>query len=97
MEKTARDVLNAKLATIKETNVNPEWLAGELLSAQIIGPGDAKKAGLDDGKIDDAKRGALVYAVMGCGKPGAFEEFVDLFLNQEYLKWLGNELKGKFS
>ena len=96
MEKTACDVLKSKLAKITVTNMKPGWLAGELLSAQIIGPGDAKKAGLD-GKIDDDKREALVYAVMGCGKPGAFEAFVDLFLKQVHLEWLGNELKGKFS
>ena len=96
MENPAYDVLETKLAKIKKTNVGPVWLAGELLSAHIIGCNDEQKSRID-GKIDPDKRAELVQAVMGCGKPGAFETFVDILRKEKHLEWLAKELKGKVS
>ena len=86
-------VLERMLAKIKTSNVDPKWLAGELWSAGIVGPNDEENSRIE-GKPDSDKRAALVRAIMGSGKPGAFETFVETLRKQEYLEWLAKELKG---
>ena len=88
-------VLEKMLAKFKTYNVDPKWLAGELRSAGIVGPNDEENAGID-GKPDSDKRAALVRAIMGSGKPGAFETFVETLHKQKHLKWLTIELKGTY-
>ena len=44
MEETARDVLQSKIGRIKQSNVDPAWLADELLVARIVGDQDAQRA-----------------------------------------------------
>ena len=93
MDTPARNVLEENFAKIKDHNLDPEWLAGELLSAGIIGCNDEENARID-GKLDSDKRAALVRATMGSGKEGAFYTFVETLRKQRHLESLANKLKG---
>ena len=46
LENPARGVLERKLAVIRESNVDPERLAGEPFSAGIIGEEDEERASM---------------------------------------------------
>ena len=93
MEKRASDVLRGKMERFKESNVDPAWLAGKLLSAGIIGGNDVEKAS-DERELAAKRRGDLVLTVMGNGAPDVFQTFVNTLLSERHLKWLGEELKG---
>ena len=93
MDNPAQDVLERKLATIKESNVDPAWLAGELLSAGIVGPEDEERARME-GRLVAERRAALVLSVLRNGEPGAFQTFVQTLFKRRHLESLARELKG---
>ena len=93
MESRAYGVLGGKLERIKISNVDPTWLAAELLAAGIIGEED--EIASRNSNISKAdRRGELVELVMGNGGQGVFQTFVAILLSKRHLQWLGNELKG---
>ena len=94
MEERAYGVLRGKIERIKRSNVDPAWLAGELLAAKIIGNTDYQRAsnGL---VVADDRRAELVIKVMGNGAPDVFQTFVSILLKLDHVKWLGEELKGE--
>lgn len=93
MEKKAKDVLERKMGRIKASNVDPAWLAVELLRTHIIGQEDVKKASSE--KEQASKRlEDLIFTVVGNGAPDVFQTFVDILLSENHVKWLGKELKG---
>lgn len=95
MEPRAHGVLGGKIGRIKESNVNPVWLAEELFAAEIIVEFDLMDA--RNTNISKAeRRGELLELVMGSGKEGVFQTFVKILLSKEPLKWLGSEIKGLF-
>ena len=93
MDNPAHDVLERKLATIKESNVDPAWLAGELLSAGIVGPEDEERARME-GRLVADRRAALVLSVLRNGERGAFQTFVETLFKRRHLESLARELKG---
>jgi len=93
MEKRAHGVLRGKIGRIKESNVDPAWLAGKLLAAGIIGDSDVEKAS-NDRELSTNRLGELVRTVMRNGAPGVFQTFVQILLDRVDVKWLGEELKG---
>ena len=94
MEKRAHGVLRGKIGRIKESNVDPAWLAGKLLAAGIIGDSDVEKAS-NDRELSTNRLGELVRTVMRNGAPGVFQTFVQILLDRVDVKWLGEELKGR--
>ena len=44
MESRAHGVLGGKIGRIKISNVNPGWLAEQLLAVDIVGPEDVEEA-----------------------------------------------------
>ena len=94
MESRAHGVLGGKIGRIKNSNVNPGWLAEQLEAADIVGSEDVKEA--KDRRIPKPdRRSDLVETVMGNGGEGVFQNFVDILLKEPSLKWLGKELKGQ--
>ena len=89
-------MLKKKFGKIKESNVDPAWLAGKLLSAGIIGGNDVEKAS-NGIELAAKRRGDLLLTVMGNGAPDVFQTFVDILLSEPHLVWLGKELKGMTS
>ena len=94
MESRAHGVLGGKIGKIKSSNVNPGWLAEQLLAVDIVGPEDVEEAKNISVPKPDRRRD-LVETVMGNGGEGVFQKFVDILLNKPNLKWLGKELKGQ--
>ena len=94
MEKRAHGVLGGKIGRIRESNVDPAWLAGKLLAADIIGDSDYQRAS-NPREIADERLGELVGKVMRNGAPDVFQTFVSILLSKGHVKWLGEELKGK--
>ena len=94
MEKQAHGVLGGKIGRIRESNVDPAWLAGELLAAKIIGDADFRRAS-NTSREEDERLGKLVQKVMQNGAPDVFQTFVSILLKEDPVKWLGKELKGK--
>ena len=93
MEKRAHGVLRGKIGRIKESNVDPAWLAGKLLAAGIIGDSDVEKAS-NDRELSTKRLSELVRTVMRNGAPGVFQTFVQILLRKTEVNWLGKELKG---
>ena len=94
MEEPAYGVLRGKLGRIKRSNVDPAWLAGELLAAKIIGTTDVQRA-TNAREIADERLGELVGVVMRNGAPDVFQAFVSILLKEDNVKWLGEELEGR--
>ena len=94
MEKRAHYVLGGKFGRIRESNVDPAWLAGELLAAKIIGNTELQRAS-NTREVADERLGELVQKVMRNGAPNVFQTFVSILLKEDHVKWLGEELKGK--
>ena len=93
METRAHGVLGGKIGRIKQSNVNPVWLADQLFAAKIIGEEDVMDAhNTTSSKAE--RREELMQLVMGSGKEGVFHTFVKILLSKEHLTWLGNEVKG---
>ena len=96
MEKRAHGVLDGKIGRIKSSNVDPVWLAQKLLTANIIGENDLERA--KDVEIPKPeRRGELVEIVQGNGRRGVFQTFVNIFLSEPHLTWLGEELQGGYA
>ena len=95
METRAHGVLGGKIGRIKSSNVDPVWLAQKLLTANIIGEYDLEKA-KDVGIPKPERRAELVEIVQGNGRRGVFQTFVNIFLSEPHLKWLGEELQGRY-
>ena len=94
MERRAHGVLGGKISRIKESNVDPAWLAQRLYSAKIIGKADEERAKKSD--VPEAQRcGKLVEMVQRNGRKGVFQRFVSILLSEPHLDWLGEELRGK--
>ena len=96
MEERAHGVLGGKIGRIKRSNVDPAWLAGELLAAKIIGITDFQRA-TNAREIVDERLEELVGKVMRNGAPDVFQTFVSILLKEDHVKWLGEELKGEAS
>ena len=96
MEEREYGVLGGKIGRIKGSNMDPAWLAGELLVAKIIGTTDFKRAS-NPREVADERLGELVEKVMRNGAPGVFQTFVSILLKLDDVKWLGEELKGDVS
>jgi len=94
MDKRAHGVLRGKIGRIKESNVDPAWLAGKLLAAKIIGSTDFQKAS-NPREVAEERLGELVEQVMRNGAPDVFQTFVSILLKLDHVKWLGEELKGE--
>ena len=94
MERRAYGVLGGKVERIKCSNVDPAWLAEQLLSAKIIGKRDVEMAKNADIPKPE-RRSELVEIVQGNGRRGVFETFANIFLCEPHLEWLGEELKGR--
>ena len=93
MEGREHDVLGEKIERIKSSNVSPAWLAERLHAANIVGKDDVRYAKKDDVPKHE-RRGELVELVLGNGRRGVFQTFVEIFLSEPHLEWLGEELKG---
>ena len=93
MESRAYGVLGGKIGRIKASNVDPVWLAERLQAERIIGHRDLERA-KDDSIPKPERRGELVELVQGNGRRGVFQTFVNIFLRELHLGWLGEELKG---
>ena len=96
MEEPAYGVLRGKIGRIKRSNVDPNWLAGELLMAEIIKHRDLERA-CNYQEVADNRLAELVIKIMGNGAPDVFQTFVSILLKQDHVKWLGEELKGEAS
>ena len=96
MEEPERGVLIEKIGRIRGSNVDPAWLAGELLAAKIIGTSDRMRA-TNVWAIAGDRLGELVGVVMRNGARDVFQAFVSILLKEDNVKWLGEELKGALS
>ena len=95
MESRAYGVLGGKVGRIKASNVDPVWLAQQLLAAKIIGEEDVERAKNADISKPE-RRGELVEIIQGNGRRGVFQIFVNILLSKPHLEWLGEELKGRY-
>ena len=87
-------MLQEKIGRIKRSNVDPTWLAGELLAVKIIGNADFQRAS-NSREEEDERLGKLVEKVMRNGAPDVFQTFISILLKLDHVKWLGEELKGE--
>ena len=90
-------MLREKIGRIKGSNVDPAWLAGELLAATIIGDADFQRASNSREGVDAERLGKLVVKIMQNGAADVFQTFVSILLKEDPVKWLGEELKGEAS
>ena len=81
------------MGRIKGSNVDPAWLAGQLLAAHVIGEEDAARA-TRRGASASSRLGELVVVVTRNGRDGVFRTFVDILLGKPHIEWLGEEIKG---
>ena len=93
MESRAYGVLGGKMGRIKGSNVDPAWLAGQLLAAHVIGEEDATRA-TREGASASSRLEELVVMVTRNGRDGVFRKFVDILLSKPHIEWLGEEIKG---
>ena len=97
MEERAYGVLRGKIGRIIGSNVDPAWLAGELLAAQIIGDADFQRASNSREEEDERLRKLVFNKVTRNGAADVFQTFVSILLKKDSVKWLGEELKGEAS
>ena len=81
------------MGRIKGSNVDPAWLAGQLLAAHVIGEEDATRA-TREGASASSRLEELVVMVTRNGRDGVFRKFVDILLSKPHIAWLGEEIKG---
>ena len=94
MEERAYGVFQRKFGLITRSNVDPAWLAGELLAAGIIANVDFQRAS-NPHEVKDDRLAGLVQTVMRNGAPDVFQTFVSILLKENSVKWLGEKLKGE--
>ena len=82
MEKAARNVPRKEMPSITGSNVDPAELSEKLLAAGIIGPNQMQQAA-HQGTPAPQRLRDLVVNMMGNGKPGVFETFVTILLDEE--------------
>ena len=93
MEEPGKGVIETMTDKIRESKVEPAWLAGKLLAVNIIDSDDMTTA--INTKNDASERLLqLLLTVTGNGRPGAFQTFVEIFLRSRKWDWLGEKLKG---
>lgn len=96
MEEPGKGVIDRMAPRIRASNVEPAWLAAELLAESIIGTDVVMMAG-NPHAIAPERLGRLLLAVTGNGEPGVFQKFVEIFLSTRHLSWLGKELRSTAS
>ena len=94
MENRGHGVLGGKIEKIKNWDVDPVWLAEQLLAVDIVGPKDVEEAKPSSVSIP-ARRAQIVEAVRGNSREGVFQTFVGVLLSQDRLQPLGQDLKGE--
>ena len=94
MENRGHGVLGGKIERIKNWDVDPAWLAEQLLAVDIVGPEDVEEAKTSSVSIPE-RRAQIVEAVRGNGGEGVFQTFVGVLLSQDRLQPLGQDLKGE--
>ena len=92
MESHPYGVLRGKLEKIKRSNIPPEWLAEELVAANVVGEED-RIAARDRAVPKAERREELLEAVMGNGAEGVFQTFVNILRKKSHLAWLVTELE----
>ena len=92
MESHPYGVLRGKLEKIKRSNIPPEWLAEELVAANVVGEED-RIAARDRAVPKVERREELLEAVMGNGADGVFQTFVNILRKKSHLAWLVAELE----
>ena len=92
MESHPYGVLRGKLEKIKRSNIPPEWLAEELVAANVVGEED-RIAARDRAVPKAERREELLEAVMGNGAEGVFQTFVNILRKKSHLAWLVAELE----
>lgn len=92
--RAAYDALKELFPRFTGSQVDPAWLADELLAKNIIGRNIVHYASNQYHETDDRLRKVL-FSVMGSGKRGVFEDLVNILLKKDEHSWLGQELLGE--
>ena len=92
-DRAGHTALTKKLPEFISSSVCPEMLAGRLLACGIIGVATYEEA-RNTHSVESRRRGDLLHTVMGCGRSGAFQDFVHILLEMQACEWLGKKLIG---
>lgn len=92
-DKAGHDALTKLFSRFTSSQVDPGWLADQLLTRYIIGADTQDYAGNPYHTKSERLRRVL-REVMGNGREGVFQDLVDILLENETYSWLGRELKG---
>ena len=88
------DALKQLLPRFTSSQVDPAWLAEELLSKDIIGRNIVQYANnLHHEEADRLRK--VLFSVMGSGRKGVFQDLVGILSKKGETSWLGDELKGR--
>ena len=92
-DKAGYDALKELFPRFTNSQVDPAWLAEELLSKDIIGMNIVQYANNQYHEKADRLRKVL-FSVMGSGRRGVFQDLVKILSKTEH-SWLGEELIGE--
>ena len=93
-DKAGYDALKQLLPRFTSSQVDPAWLAEELLSKDIIGRNIVQYANnLHHEEADRLRK--VLFSVMGSGRKGVFQDLVGILSKKGETSWLGDELKGR--
>lgn len=82
--------LRENYARIVDSTLDPEGTTDHLFTKNLINKATASKVRAE--RLEDRQRRLLLDAVMSQGRPGAFQDFVEIVLKDS--EWLGEQLKG---
>ena len=92
-DRAADQAITSLFARITSSQVDPEWLAGQLLAASIISRGAEEFASNQIHSRSQRLR-SLIVDVKGNGRRGVFQDLVKILLANDTYSWLGEELIG---
>ena len=88
------DALSKLFPRFTESQVDPAWLAGELLSKQIVGLATVQYATNRLHEPSDRLR-RVVLDVLGSGKRRVFSNLITILMKKPEYSWLADELSGR--
>ena len=95
-DRAANEALTKLFPRVTSSNVDPGWLARELLAADVITASSEEFANnLHHGKAERLRR--VLIDVRGNGREGTFQELVGILQSNKAYSWLGQELVGRRS
>ncbi len=93
-DRAGHDALTKLFSRFTRSQVDPGWLADQLLTQYIIGE-DTQDYAANPYHSRAERLRRVLREVMGNGREGVFQDLAGILLESETYSWLGRELKGR--